>query len=177
MTRTEHIAYWFGRRIGDGEPMVPMTIERFIGRDCQTTLELIAGLFDRGGAVKIAGDGRTMLVFSNARREIVECVASILERSGVQVGPIKDRKVGYRTEHEIHPDLESFREAGFFLRDEKKKRQLSLASETLHTAPPEAAGEDKVQPSAKADGTPASGGRNVRRRTADRSPGSTPTPQ
>jgi hypothetical protein len=173
----EHIAYWFGKRVADGAPMVAVTLDNFVGRDRITTLEVIAGLMDRKGAVKVdERTGRRMLVFSFNRRDLIERVASIMERLGVKVGPIQERKQGYLTVYDITPDLESFKGAGCFFRDAEKQALLdqvtvAQASETLHADPdPETEGQDKVQSGEKSPECPAHGGQRKFRRMADRLP-------
>lgn len=111
----------------------------------ESKLELIAGLFDTDGTVKETTnpnrDPRWQLEFSSTSLQMIESLASILQRMGVKVGKMhRYQRGGYRTLYSIHPNLRSFHAAGCYFSSNRKQNRLEayldhvLGSETVYAA-------------------------------------------
>ncbi len=121
---------------------------------------LVAGLMDTDGTVKLNEtwngsrtdkNPRWQLGFANTKLEIVESLAALLNSMGVKVGSIQTTKRGsYRTIYNIHPNIRSFIDAGFYFQAKRKQQRLNdyllhvVGSETMYTAPV-TSGEDIVR--------------------------------
>jgi len=139
-----HHFFW---GITSGKQEIPSEIFR---SSDDTKRSFVAGLMDTDGTVKLNEtwngsktnkNPRWQLGFANTKLGIVESLASLLHSMGVKVGNIQSTPRGsYRTIYNIHPNIRSFIDAGFYFQAKRKQERLNdyllhvVGSETMHTA-------------------------------------------